>query len=383
MATSYITLLQGPGARPFASASGAVTLTLGPLSAASYLVVATDDAVGAATCTWNITDSDGGTWTSQRGSGNQSGSVYYRANANTSTSLTITATPTGASGGGAMAAFEFAGVTTATNVGGSAGASGSAPSAPISTSLDNSMVFVAARWATNITRADADYTLWKQHANDLNGAEFKLDVSPIGSYTPNFQNPSTGGGYSSTTVAFSPNRSPINIASSQWTGPLGGTATITPDYQYSPSAFQWQSAPMSSPLYSNVPGTWSNIVGATGSSYTTGTLSASDNGSWYRVLMTNVDGSRYSEPLRVFVTGLPVTGKGNAGAGASKFGGWQARSNQNRTSRNSLIRPRLFPGDLDTSETTIWADWFGTTVSAPAIVANANANILMLLGAGT
>src|SRR5205823_8916841 len=62
-----------------------------------------------------------------------------------------------------------------------------------------------------------------------------------------------------------------------------------------PLSYQWQSAPPGS-------STFSNIAGATASSYTTPARALSDSGSSYRVIVTNAYGSVTSNAATLTVT---------------------------------------------------------------------------------
>lgn len=64
------------------------------------------------------------------------------------------------------------------------------------------------------------------------------------------------------------------------------------------------------------PSSFSAISGATSSSYTTGDLTASNNGDWYYVVCTNPYGSTTSNLVRSWITGLGSAGQGR-GLGTS------------------------------------------------------------------
>lgn len=85
----------------------------------------------------------------------------------------------------------------------------------------------------------------------------------------------------------------------------GGTCTfsVTATAPAGSLSYQWQQ-------YAS--GSWSNIVGQTSSSYTTGTLSTADNATPIRCALTDsVLGTDYSAEVFIFITGLPSTGKGD------------------------------------------------------------------------
>lgn len=92
------------------------------------------------------------------------------------------------------------------------------------------------------------------------------------------------------------------IAASGATATFSVTATGATSYQ-------WYSAPITS-LYENVPGSWSSIGGATSSSYTTGTLSNSNNGTWYYCAVTNTHGTTNTAAVRLWITAQPSAAKG-------------------------------------------------------------------------
>lgn len=91
----------------------------------------------------------------------------------------------------------------------------------------------------------------------------------------------------------------------------------------SATSFQWQSAPITS-LYSNTPGTFSNVSGATSASLTTGTLTSANNGQWYQCLVTNASGTIATLPTRVWILGQPSAGKGSL-LGSSWFQEYKVR----------------------------------------------------------
>lgn len=127
------------------------------------------------------------------------------------------------------------------------------------------------------------------------------------------------------------------------------------------TSFQWQSAPVTS-LYVDVPGAWADISGAVSSSYATPALGTSDNGKWFRVVVSDGQTSVTSEPARLFLTGLGTARK--SVLGQNSLTGWIANFRKNRRYQsNQFIRKDLFTGDLDGTEQLVWGD-FALPVSA-------------------
>jgi hypothetical protein len=152
----------------------------------------------------------------------------------------------------------------------------------------------------------------------------------------------------------------ITAQPTQQSGAVGGTPTFGLTATGATS-YQWQSAPITS-LYANVPGSWSNVVGATSSTYTLPALASGDNGTWFRCIATNGIGSTTSAPARVFVSGLGVAGKGGLG-----FDGWLKRSN--KLDAKFALRKRLWPGDQDATDGVVWSNWVLGVAGAPTVSA--------------
>jgi hypothetical protein len=153
----------------------------------------------------------------------------------------------------------------------------------------------------------------------------------------------------------------ITAQPTQQSGAVGGTPTFGLAATGATS-YQWQSAPITS-LYANVPGSWSNVVGATSSTYTLPALASGDNGTWFRCIATNGIGSTTSQPARVFVSGLGVTGK----AAVSPFGidAWMVRAAA-RFEPDALLRQRLWAGGDSGAD---WRDLEGLTTPATGSIA--------------
>lgn len=154
---------------------------------------------------------------------------------------------------------------------------------------------------------------------------------------------------------------PTKLDVSQQSAAVGSTATFTAP-TLTGATYQWQSAPISS-LYHNVPGTWADISGATSATYTTGTLTSSDNGLWFRVVITISSDSMTSEAARLFITGLGPTEKGSIEAPA--LTGWLAKRKTKQPGSSRLLRDYQEKRDSTQAGTTIWNDWlFETAVSS-------------------
>lgn len=121
----------------------------------------------------------------------------------------------------------------------------------------------------------------------------------------------------------------------------------------SATSFQWQSAPITS-LYSNTPGTFSNVSGATSASLTTGTLTSANNGQWYQCLVTNASGTIATLPTRVWILGQPSAGKGSL-LGSSWFQEYKIR----HVGRSVGLLTRQFMGqNTQQISKLLFATWF-------------------------
>jgi hypothetical protein len=136
----------------------------------------------------------------------------------------------------------------------------------------------------------------------------------------------------------------------------GGTATfsVTASGGTAPLTYQWQSAPITS-LYSNVPGTWANISGATSSSYTTGALTSANNGTWYRCVVTD----SASQSVTSLAAQLVQSGVGAQGRGLL-YGpnGWAQQSKLKNASGYQLLRRQMLLKDGLTTQRDVWSAWF-------------------------
>jgi len=131
------------------------------------------------------------------------------------------------------------------------------------------------------------------------------------------------------------------------TGAVGGTATFTVAATASAGSlsYQWQSSTDGL--------SWSNVSGATSASYVTPTLASTDSGKWYRVTVTDSNGSVTSAPARLFITGLGSAGDGLALRGyAYQFRTWF-------NGATNLVRQVINGVDSDTAERAIWGAFLG------------------------
>jgi hypothetical protein len=78
--------------------------------------------------------------------------------------------------------------------------------------------------------------------------------------------------------------------------------------------YQWQ-------RFTDESGKWTDIAGATSPTYTTPVLAYSDNGSMYRVVVTNIEGSATSDAARLIVTPHTTTSAGGYHTAAIQFDG--------------------------------------------------------------
>lgn len=145
-------------------------------------------------------------------------------------------------------------------------------------------------------------------------AQYK-SVTSSGNVTGDFGNASLDRNNTFLLVFTEPVPVGISTQPEQQSAASGGTATfsVTATGGTPPYSYQWRTAPVSADgLYSNVPGSWSN-VGTNSTSYTTGTLSSADNGTWVSVVVTDsLSATVTSAFVRLFIRNLGVTGKASA-----------------------------------------------------------------------
>ena len=125
-------------------------------------------------------------------------------------------------------------------------------------------------------------------------------ITATGNVTSNFGNGSLDRNNAVMVVYLEPAPPSISVQPTQQTASVGGTATFSLTAA-DVTTYQWQSGTDGE--------NWSN-VGTNSNSYTTGTLSASDNGKHIRCSLTNANGTIYSVTVRLFIRDLAITGKG-------------------------------------------------------------------------
>lgn len=125
-------------------------------------------------------------------------------------------------------------------------------------------------------------------------------ITATGNVTSNFGNAGLDRNNAVMVVYREPSPPSISVQPTQQTASVGGTATFSLTAA-DVTTYQWQSGTDGE--------NWSN-VGTNSNSYTTGTLSASDNGKHIRCSLTNANGTIYSVTVRLFIRDLAITGKG-------------------------------------------------------------------------
>ncbi len=154
---------------------------------------------------------------------------------------------------------------------------------------------------TNISGAtNSTYTFTTDSAD--NGKFFRCYVS----------NPS--GNLTSSPAGLSVNAAPVITGLTNQSAAIGSTVTFAPSYGGAmPITYQWQ-------LSTNGGTSWSNISGATGSSYSF-TVAAGDDSKLFRVRATNVAGTTDSNAVSVqpglAITSQPTAQSANAGGTAT------------------------------------------------------------------
>ena len=150
----------------------------------------------------------------------------------------------------------------------------------------------------------------------------------------------------------------------------GGTATfsVTATGGTAPYSYQWQTA--SGSLGSNVPGTFSNVSGATGSSYTTGALSAANEGRWYRCVVTDsASGSVTSLAVQLIQSGVGAQGRGLLYGPSA----WAEQSKRKNGSAYQLLRRQMLLKDGLTTQRDVWSSWFFQSASGAALASSSAA----------
>ena len=210
--------------------------------------------------------------------------------------------------------------------------------------------------------------------NQGNGALATDVVSASGAYNPAWTSPT--GQFSAVILdSFSSPSPPIitaqpvaQIAASGATATFSVTATGATSYQ-------WYSAPITS-LYENVPGSWSSIGGATSSSYTTGTLSNSDNGTWYYCAVTNANGTTNTAAVRLWITAQSSSAKG-----LLLKSSWAQDYRYRRFSHTDGLARKTFNfGETDQIGYTLWTTYLLGTSTGNVTVALSGIRITSTFG---
>lgn len=182
--------------------------------------------------------------------------------------------------------------------------------------------------------------------------EYK-SVSTTGAQTANFGNSSIDRQCSIMAIFLEPPLPVITVQPVQQTVAAGGTATFTTTVTGATS-YQWEE---------QVLGVWTSVStgsGGTTDDYTTATLSASDNGRQFRLAAINAAGTTYSAEVFLFISGLPITGKGRRGPGSA----WWRRSIRKAGPisgrKAALLRdtPSRGPNQDNADFIAAWNDWY-------------------------
>jgi len=307
------------------SSGTTISATITGVTAGNHLVVHVGwgDPVPPGTITCSV--SDGTSYTaadSKRTDTNnsQSGQVFYLENAG-SGSHTVTATFSSSSLFRAIRIYEVSGLLTSGSLDANFGQFQSSPgtgtggvSSGATSATTNANDFVMGFTqntgegtpGTSTLTAGTGYTLGPSSDSYL-GYEYK-SVSATGAQTATFTQ-SVNVSRVSHVVAFkeAAGAPTINTQPEQQTSTVGGTATFSVSATTSGGAlsYQWRKF---------VSGAMTNIGGATSASYVTGTLASSDNGTLLDCVVTDSNGSVTTLQVWLFLTGLPLTGKGTKDA---------------------------------------------------------------------
>ena len=175
-------------------------------------------------------------------------------------------------------------------------------------------------------------------------------ISATGNVDSNFGNGSLDRNNAVMVVYREPSPPSISAQPTQQTASVGATATFSLTAA-DVTTYQWQT--------SSDGETWSN-VGTNSNSYTTGALSATDNGLHVRCTLSNANGTIYSVPVRLFIRNLAITGKGQR-IGTAWAWQWPWK-------RVALYREIAF-GDASTAILDAWEDWWWPAASSSGITA--------------
>lgn len=188
------------------------------------------------------------------------------------------------------------------------------------------------------------------NANQGNGALATRVVTTGASYNPIW----APGGQQNAAILdsfLSPSPPAITVQPIGQTAAVGATATYAVTATGATS-YQWYLAPTIADLYGHVPGTFGSISGATSSSYTTPTLASTDNGNWYYCAVTNAAGTTNTTPVRGWITGLGVSGKGQL------MTAWVSDFKQLQTPFSDPLARKTLQFGLDAQAGYIvWGNW--------------------------
>lgn len=139
------------------------------------------------------------------------------------------------------------------------------------------------------------------------GAVATKEVTSTGTFNPSWtESGATTGHVYLVTVKTTPPGPTINTQPEWFAGPLGGTATM--NYAATTSGGTLTAQVQVSTDFGN---TWANVPGATSTtSYTTPALIQTDNGTRYRVVFTDSNGSVTSVAVHLYVANLSSAGEG-------------------------------------------------------------------------
>ncbi|MEO8296351.1 MAG: hypothetical protein ABI574_00945 [Burkholderiales bacterium] len=179
-------------------------------------------------------------------------------------------------------------------------------------------------------------------------------------------------GYALVTEFFPNTLAPTIVTPPEWAAAaVGATATFSVSATASAGSLTYQWA------YSADGSSWSDISGATSSSYTTPTIVSGDHGGFYRAAVTDSNATVTAGPARLMLTGLSSAGKGAA------FVGW-ARNMRSWSSlpTGRLTRAAINPLDPNKDDGDIWSSWYGLATAATSIALNGSGQASATSSAG-
>lgn len=182
--------------------------------------------------------------------------------------------------------------------------------------------------------------------------EYK-SVSSIGSQSANFGNATLDRQCSIMAIFLEPAPPAFTVQPVQQTAASGGTAVFATTVTGATS-YQWQE---------QVSGAWASVAtgsGGTTDTYTTATLSSTDNGRRLRLLATNAAGTTGSAEVFLFLTGQPITGKGRQGRGSAWWQRSIAEAGACSGLKAALLRksPMRGPNFDDADFIAAWNNWY-------------------------